>query len=410
MAKRRPSGDGMVRRREDGRWEGRIVVGHKKNGDPIFRHTYAKNQKELMDRLHQNIECYRDAELTEDSRMTLGEWLDRWIADYKESTLRPGTVRGYRSYIERYLKPQLGDKQVSLITSQDIQRMYRRLKKDGRAVWHPEKGTQLANATIRSLHCMLHEALQDAVQAHIIARNPTADAVIPKLGGSVMRVLNDRELDAFLAVIGKDEIWHDFFYTDLTTGLRRGEICSLMWRDFDEKTGTLKVCRTLQNMKQGLISLGDTKTSAGMRSIVLPQSTADLLRRRKKNAISQWIFPNPLRPEMPVPPETAYGRLKALLKEAELPDIRFHDLRHTFATHALASGVDAKTLSGILGHTNASFTLDTYTHVTSDMQRSASGIVGGFMEDIFGKELKPWQENERTGTFASAASGGCSEQ
>jgi integrase len=171
-----------------------------------------------------------------------------------------------------------------------------------------------------------------------------------------------------------------------------------MWRDFDEKTGTLKVCRTLQNMKQGLISLGDTKTSAGMRSIVLPQSTADLLRRRKKNAISQWIFPNPLRPEMPVPPETAYGRLKALLKEAELPDIRFHDLRHTFATHALASGVDAKTLSGILGHTNASFTLDTYTHVTSDMQKSASGIVGGFMEDIFGKELKPWQENEKTET------------
>lgn len=71
------------------------------------------------------------------------------------------------------------------------------------------------------------------------------------------------------------------------------------------------------------------------------------------------------------------------------------DLRHTFATHALASGVDAKTLSGILGHTNASFTLDTYTHVTSDMQRQASGIVGGFMEDLFGKELKPWQENEK---------------
>ena len=71
---------------------------------------------------------------------------------------------------------------------------------------------------------------------------------------------------------------------------------------------------------------------------------------------------------------------------------------HTFATHALTSGVDAKTLSGILGHTNASFTLDTYTHVTSDMQKTASGIVGGFMEDIFGKELKPWQENEKPET------------
>ena len=81
-------------------------------------------------------------------------------------------------------------------------------------------------------------------------------------------------------------------------------------------------------------------------------------------------------------PSTAYHRLKTLLRYAELPSIRFHDLRHTFATHALTSGVDAKTLAGILGHTNASFTLDTYTHVTTDMQKKASGIVGGFLEEI----------------------------
>ena len=80
MAKRRPAGDGMVRRREDGRWEGRIVIGHKENGEPLFRHVYAKNQKALLDKLHQNIECYRDVELTEDSRMTLSEWLDRWLS------------------------------------------------------------------------------------------------------------------------------------------------------------------------------------------------------------------------------------------------------------------------------------------------------------------------------------------
>jgi integrase len=92
-------------------------------------------------------------------------------------------------------------------------------------------------------------------------------------------------------------------------------------------------------------------------------------------------------------PNSGYTRMKKLLAEAGLPDMRFHDLRHTFATHALTSGVDAKTLSGILGHTNASFTLDTYTHVTPDMQKAASGIVGGFMEEIFGKELRPWQRN-----------------
>ena len=88
--------------------------------------------------------------------------------------------------------------------------------------------------------------------------------------------------------------------------------------------------------------------------------------------------------------------MKTILKNTGLPSIRFHDLRHTFATHALAGGVDAKTLSGILGHTNASFTLDTYTHVTGDMQKQAANTVCDFMTDLLGEEWKPWQENERT--------------
>ena len=100
-------------------------------------------------------------------------------------------------------------------------------------------------------------------------------------------------------------------------------------------------------------------------------------------------------------PRSAYGHLKALLDSAGLPSIRFHDLRHTFATHALSSGVDAKTLSGILGHTKASFTLDTYTHVTGDMQQRAADIVGGFMTDFFGEELKPWQSAENGAQEAS---------
>ena len=92
-------------------------------------------------------------------------------------------------------------------------------------------------------------------------------------------------------------------------------------------------------------------------------------------------------------PSAAYYWMKRILKEAGLPEIRFHDLRHTFATHALTSGVDAKTLSGILGHTNASFTLDTYTHVTPDMQQEAGRVVGGFLENLLGKDLKPWLRN-----------------
>ena len=198
-----------------------------------------------------------------------------------------------------------------------------------------------------------------------------------------------------MKAIEADEPWYDFFYTELTTGLRRGEICGLQWQDFDEEKGTLKISRTLHYQREGEYSTGETKTGKGKRTIILPKSTADLLRRRKQNALSEWIFHHPVKPEHPVSPHYAYVHLKTLLNKAGLPGIRFHDVRHTFATHALTSGVDAKTLSGILGHTNASFTLDTYTHVTKDMQKQAANVVGGFMEDILGKGASPWQRSEK---------------
>ena len=333
MAKRRPAGDGMVRKREDGRWEGRIVVGHKKNGTPIFQHAYAHTQKELTEKLHQNIERYQDVELTEDSRMTLGEWLDRWLTDYKENTVRPGTLAGYRSCIENYIKPQLGGKQVSLVTSQDVQKLYRRLKENGRVREHPRFGSALSDTTINRLHAIFHQAMEDALHAHIIAKNPTVGATVPKASHAPKRVLTDKELDTFLDAVREDKIWGDFFYVELTTGLRRGEICGLMWQDFDARNGVLQVRRTLHNRKLGVDMLGKTKTRSGERTIVLPRSTAEILRRRKENAITQWIFPDPVRPELPLSPNCAYTHMKAILHKAGLPDIRFHDLRHPYVKH-----------------------------------------------------------------------------
>ena len=396
MAKRRPSGDGMVRKREDGRWEGRIVVGHKQNGEPIFRYVLAKTQKELLDKLHRDLEAFQDVELTEDSRMTLGEWLDRWMEDYGVATLRPNTLRSYEQFIRCYIKPYLGDKIVSRVTRMDIQKLYRKLKHEGRVREHPEHGHELSDTMVLRIHAMLHRCLKDAEAAHVIARNPTDGAVVPKASYKPKQILTKEQMETFLAAVERNEIWRDFFYTELTTGLRRGEICGLRWEDFDEAEGTLKVNRSVSTRKAGSLEVGETKTNKGRRTISLPDSTAQRLRERKKTAISDWIFPNPLHPEEPVNPGYAYNRMKTVLKNTGLPSIRFHDLRHTFATHALAGGVDAKTLSGILGHTNASFTLDTYTHVTGDMQKQAANTVCDFMTDLLGEEWKPWQENERT--------------
>ncbi len=328
MTKRRPSGDGMVRRRDDGRWEGRIVVGHKENGEPIFQYVLAPTQKALLDKLHQNIETFRDVELCEDSRMTLAQWLDRWLDEYAAPRLRESTIDGYRIYAEQYIDPRLGDKKMISITTTDIQRLYTKLKKEGRVREHPERGRQISASTIRRIHTMLHRAMVDAVRAHIIPRDPTDGVTLPKLERTSKRVLTDKELDDFMDTIKADPFWHDFFYTELTTGLRRGEICGLQWKDFDGETGMLQVSHTLHRRQGGGLELGETKTRAGKRSILLPQSTAELLRKRQKETRSKWIFPDPLRPERPVSPDAAYRRLKALLKQAGLPDIPFHNLRH----------------------------------------------------------------------------------
>ena len=382
MANKRPDGDGLVRKRSDGRWEGRIVAGHKSDGKPIYRSVFARTQKELMDKLHAQIEAHRDVELTEGYNLTLAQWLDKWLDEYKAYTVRASTLQGYKRLVKNYITPHLGDRKLGSITTADLQKLYNWLREHGRINEHYAKGDALSDSVVRGIHMLLHQAMDAAVQQRLVTKNPTNGTVIPKNNYAPKQILTESQLTAFLEVAKQDPVWSDFFYTELTTGLRRGEICGLRWQDFDEKAGRLQIRRSVTTKEGGGVAVGQTKTSTGIRTIQLPPSTVELLKVRKKKSFSDWIFPNPTVPEIPMSPATAYRRMKTLLRYAGLPSIRFHDLRHTFATHALTSGVDAKTLSGILGHTNASFTLDTYTHMTTDMQKKASGIVGSFLDEI----------------------------
>lgn len=382
MANKRPHGDGLIRKRVDGRWEGRITVGYDSRGKPLFRQVFGKTQKEVTEKVHDIIDKFRDVQLTEESRMTLREWLDKWLEDYVQYQVKDSTYEGYKMYVELYVNPRIGNSPIGAITTADIQVMYNNLKKYGRVNEHSTKGSTLADSSIRRIHAILHQALDKAVEERLIVENPTNGTTVPKCNYAPKQILTEEQLARFYEELKKDPWWYDFFHTELTTGLRRGEICGLQWSDFNEKTGRLQVRRSVTSRRGQPVRVGTTKTNAGTRSILLPRSTAELLRERKANSYSQWIFHNPVRPEMPMTPSTPYHKLKKILKDAELPSIRFHDLRHTFATHALAKGVDPKTLSGILGHTNASFTLDTYTHVTGDMQKKASEIVGGFLDEF----------------------------
>ena len=171
MAKRRPSGDGMVRKREDGRWEGRIVVGHN------------DTQKELTARLRKCITAYQGVDLTEQSRLTLSEWLDQWLVS-KEGMVRPGTLNGYRGYIENHIRPCLGEKRISQIKAVDIQRFYDMLSR------------KLASGTVRRIHTTLHGILKAAAQARLIPRNPVEEVTPPKFSYQEKKVLTAEQVEA----------------------------------------------------------------------------------------------------------------------------------------------------------------------------------------------------------------------
>ena len=384
--KRRPQGDGTIRKRNDGRWEARIIIGHKNDGSPMYKSAFAKTQKSALKQLHQLIDLYRDVDLTEDSRMTLGDWLDKWLDEYMIFTIRESTLDSYRAMVKNQVKPFIGGKQISSLTTADMQKFYNKIKKEGRVRPHPIHGKALADSMVRGVHMMLHEALDAAVKERLLAKNPTNGTTVPKCNYPEKQILGDNQLETFLKAIKGHEYWCDFFYVEVMTGLRRGEICGLRWQDISFEENKLQVKRSVSVKKGGGVSIGETKTETGVRCIQMPPSVAELLKSKKQTAITEWVFPHFLHPEQPISPASAYRKLKVILKNAELPLIRFHDLRHTFATHATQGGVDPKTLAGILGHTNASFTLDTYTHVTSDMQKSASAVVGSMMQKIMIKE------------------------
>ncbi|MBR6552459.1 MAG: site-specific integrase [Clostridia bacterium] len=385
MSKHRPNGDGMIRNR--GKiWEGRIVVGHKSDQSPIYKYIYGKTQKELIEKMHQLHIKYNDVELNENSNLKLSEWLDIWIEKYAKHKIKFQTYESYIRTINLHIKPYIGNKKMSKLTSNDIQLLYATLKKEGRINYDAEYGKQLSNSSVQIVHRVLRVALEDAVKKGCIHQNPARFTTPPKRNKVEIKILNEEELSRFMEVVNQEPFWSDLFYLEMTTGLRVGELCGLKWSDFDEKSKTLIISRTIY-FRGGELIEGDTKTRNGNRIIYLPESTYQVLKSRSLNINSQWIFPNMLDNNKPINPRSAYMTMKKLLDKANCPNIRFHDLRHTFATHAISSGVDVKTLSNILGHSKSSFTLDTYTHVTTEMQKNAAEKVESMLGDMFGLDV-----------------------
>ena len=264
------------------------------------------------------------------------------------------------------------------MTTLDLQRFYNKVKTSGRVQrYEGMKDLSLSNKTVRGLHTMLHGCLQQAVREKLISSNPADGCKIPPNDKKEMKVLPAEQVGAYLKAA---EDWGvlPMFYLELTSGLRRGELLALLWTDINVENLTVTVSKSV-NRGKGELRVTQPKTSNAVRTLVIPQKTVDLLvEEHARHPDNPYLFPSPVTGGMYGP--DCVGRIhKKLLKKAGLEDLRFHDLRHSFATFALQKGVDIKTLSGMLGHYSAGFTLDTYTHATSQMQRDAANKLGGFM-------------------------------
>ena len=330
----------------------------------------AKLAKALVDR-----EC---GLLFDAGNLTLGEYLARWLSDSVKSTVRASTFERHEQLVRCHIRPALGGIKLKALTPAHVRRL----------INDKSSGT-LAAGTVRKIHSTLHKALSRAISDGLVPRN-AADVQAPSPAPKApkeMRPLSEAEARAFLATARESgDRFEALYVLAITTGLRRGELLGLRWDDADLERGTLRVGRALVR-EGGRHRLGETKTRRGRRLVNLTPRTVAVLKGHRKRQLEQrvelagmyedqgLIFSSEI--GTPLNPENLVKRsFKPLLHRSGLPEVRFHDLRHTCATLLMGRGVHPKLVQELLGHATIALTLDTYSHYLPSMGDRASGAMG----------------------------------
>lgn len=371
---------GHVKERSPGTWRLHVYVGR----DPVtktskyvtktVKGTRIEAEAELANLLVEVNDGHHQA-----TPGSVNELLDRWLAFHKPRW-SPTTYRNYRGTAERHIRPHIGTRPLRKLRAVDIDDLYATLADAG-----------IGQPTIRKTHVALHAALEQAVRWQRIVRNPAdtaspppdeePDIVIPDIADLARLIAAAAETDPELATI---------IQVLATTGIRRGECCALAWDDIDLDKGTLLVHRAVVNTGNGKSILKSTKTRRARR-IALDEDTVDMLRthraRMAERAIAcgvplgAYVFSSDPACRKWLGPSTLSARWASARKAAGLDGLRLHSLRHWSISHAIAAGVDIKTVSARAGHARGTQTLNRYSHFLPTPDRTAASTVGGILRD-----------------------------
>ena len=360
---RRGNGEGSISRRKDGRWEAKYTA-HTADG-PKRRALYGKTRKEAADKLAKALADRASGYTFETENMSVGEYLDRWLEDSDQGSVRPSTYERHEQIVRLHLKPALGRVKLSKLTPAHLQGLYR-----------DKLDSELSPATVQKIHTVLHKALMQALKWNMIPRNAANAVKVPRLALEEMHPLSPDEARKLIEAVRGDKL-EALYVLAVHTGMRQGELLALKWEDVNLNEGVIRIRRTLVRSRGG-IALGEPKTKGSRRTVYLTGAAVEALQSHLEQQLEDIERLGDLYRDYGLVFTSGVGTLinpsnlrrrafAPLLQRAGLPQIRFHNLRHTCATLLLSHNIHPKYVQELLGHATVAITLDIYSHMILGM-------------------------------------------
>ena len=368
MGTRRGHGEGSICQRSDGRWMARVDLGYV-GGKRKRKQIYGKTRKEVAEALKVVLRDQQQGLPVAVERQTVEQFVARWLTDVVALKTRPRTHQSYREIARLHILPTLGAIQLTKLSPQDVQSLLSRKLADG-----------LSPRTVTYIRAVLRMALGQALKWGLVARNVATLVASPRMERSEMQFLTPEQARTLLDAAQGDRL-EALYRVALSLGLRRGEALGLRWQDIDLDRRTVHVAVALQPLN-GKLTLVEPKTATSRRSIPLPAALVTALHAHRARQLQErllardrWqehglVFPTSI--GTPMHAGNLVRSFHALLEQAGLPSIRFHDLRHSCASLLAAQGVPARVIMEILGHSDIRVTQNIYTHVFDEGKRQAA--------------------------------------